>query len=33
MNVYGDPVSDALRVASSKFAERAISQLLTKSVS
>jgi integrase len=33
MNVYGDPVSDALRDASSKVAERAISQLLTKSVS
>ena len=33
MNVYGDPVSDALRAASSKVAERAISQLLTKSVS
>jgi integrase len=33
MNVYGDPVSDALRDASSKIAKRAISQLLTKSVS
>jgi len=33
MNVYGDPVNDALRDASSKVAERAISQLLTKSVS
>ena len=33
MNVYGDPVSDALRDASSKVAERAIGQLLTKSVS
>jgi hypothetical protein len=31
MNVYGDPVNDALRDASSKIAERAISQLLTKS--
>jgi hypothetical protein len=33
MNVYGDPVGDALRDASSKVAERAIGQLLTKSVS
>ena len=33
MNVYGDPVSDALREATSKVAERATSQLLTKSVS
>ena len=33
MNVYGDPVNDALRDASSKVAERAISQFLTKSVS
>jgi integrase len=33
MNVYGDPVSDALSDASSKIAKRAISQLLTKSVS
>ena len=33
MNVYGDPVSDALRDATSKVAERATSQLLTKSVS
>ena len=33
MNVYGDSVNDALRDASSKVAERAISQLLTKSVS
>jgi len=33
MNVYGDPVSDALRDASSKVAGRAISQSLTKSVS
>jgi hypothetical protein len=33
MNVYGDPVNDALRNASSKIAERAIGQLLTKSVS
>ena len=31
MNVYGDPVNDALRNASSKIAERAISQSLTKS--
>jgi hypothetical protein len=33
MNVYGDPVSDALREASSKVAERATSQLLSQSVS
>jgi hypothetical protein len=33
MNVYGDPVSEALRDASSKIAKRTISQLLTKSVS
>ncbi len=33
MNVYGDPVNDALRDAKSKVAERAIGQLLTKSVS
>jgi integrase len=33
MNVYGDPVNDALRDAGSKIAGRAISQLLTKSVS
>ncbi len=33
MNVYGDPVNDALRDAGSKVAERAISQFLTKSVS
>jgi integrase len=33
MKVYGDPVNDALRDASSKIAERAVSQLLTKSVS
>lgn len=33
MNVYRDPVSDALRDASSKIAKRAISQSLTKSVS
>jgi integrase len=33
MNVYGDPGNDALRDATSKIAERAISQLLTKSVS
>jgi hypothetical protein len=33
MNVYGDQVSNALRDASSKVAERAISQLLIKSVS
>src|ERR1700720_1843091 len=33
MNVYGDPVSDALREATLKVAERATSQLLTKSVS
>jgi integrase len=32
MNVYGDPVNDALREATSKVAERATSQLLTKSV-
>jgi hypothetical protein len=31
-NVYGDPVNDALGDASSKIAERAISQLLTKSM-
>jgi integrase len=33
MNVYGDPVNDALRDASSKVAERVMSQSLTKSVS
>jgi hypothetical protein len=33
MNVYGDPVNDALKGASLKIAGRAISQLLTKSVS
>jgi hypothetical protein len=33
MNVYGDPVNDALRDASSKIAKRAISQLLTKNMS
>jgi integrase len=33
MNVYGDPVNDALRDASSKVAEWAIGQSLTKSVS
>jgi integrase len=33
MNVYGDPVNDALKDASSKIAGRAISQLPTKSVS
>ena len=33
MNIYGDPVNDALRGASSKIAGRAISQLLTKSMS
>jgi hypothetical protein len=33
MNIYGDPVNDALRDASSKIAGRAISQLLTKSMS
>jgi hypothetical protein len=31
MDVYGDPVGDDLRIASSKVAERAIGQLLTKS--
>jgi integrase len=33
MNIYGDPVNDALKEASSKIAGRAISQLPTKSVS
>jgi len=33
MNVYGDPVNDPLRDASSKVAEQAIGQSLTKSVS
>jgi integrase len=33
MNVYGDPVNDALKDARSKIAGRAISQLPTKSVS
>jgi hypothetical protein len=33
MNVYGNPVNDALKDASSKIARRAISQLLTKSES
>jgi hypothetical protein len=33
MNVYGDPVNDALKEASAKIAGRAISQLLTQSVS
>lgn len=33
MNIYGDPVNDALRNASSKVAEWAISQSLTKSAS
>jgi len=33
MNVYGDPVNDDLRDASSKIAGRAIGQLLTKGVS
>jgi integrase len=31
MDVYGDPVGDELRIASSKVAERAIGQLLPKS--
>jgi hypothetical protein len=30
MNVYGEPVNDAFKDASSKFAERALRQLLTK---
>ena len=30
MNVYGDPVNDPIRDASSKIAERAISQLPKK---
>ena len=33
MNVCVDPVTDTLRESSSKVAERAISQFLTKSVS
>ena len=33
MNANGDPVNNALKDASSKIAGRAISRLLTKSVS